>query len=94
MAKTIIARELDAPTLTEILYKHGLRMADIARTYGIPYRSLQNWTAPGDHVSSSRCPDYVRYLLDRVITLEKELTELKGTIASLTPQEAEDPEAL
>lgn len=41
-------------TFPELLARHGLSQAAFARTFGIPYRTVQDWYA-----GISRCPKYL-----------------------------------
>ena len=52
-------------TLTEIMEKHGVRLIDLSRRFGIPYRSLQNWASSGN--AHKLCPPYVLHMMDELL---------------------------
>lgn len=52
-------------TITEIRTISGLNKTKFAEKYKIPYRTLQDWEA-----GKSNPPDYVRYLLEKVVEYE------------------------
>ena len=52
-------------TIKEMLNATGWTMRQFAEYFGIPYRTVQNWTA-----GSRECPDYVRSLIQYKLTAE------------------------
>jgi DNA-binding transcriptional regulator YiaG len=63
--KTIIydrLHEITGNRAEKILKASGLNMATFSRTFGIPYRSLQNWIG-GDR----EAPDYVLDMLEKIV---------------------------
>lgn len=52
-------------TITELLDKHHISKADLARRFHIPYRTVQNWTASGSN--KRECPPYIVSMMDELL---------------------------
>ena len=48
--------------ITEMRNNIGVSRAEFSRRYNIPIRTLENWES-----GKSKCPDYVRQLLERAV---------------------------
>ena len=49
-------------TITEMRKHLNVSRAEFSRKYNIPVRTLENWES-----GKSKCPDYVRQLLERAV---------------------------
>ena len=49
-------------TISEMCERLKVSRAEFSRRYNIPVRTLENWEA-----GKSKCPDYVRQLLERAV---------------------------
>ena len=54
----------------ELLQKHNVSMAHISRRFGIPYRTLENWSMSG--AGHRMCPEYVINMMDEILTHDEE----------------------
>ena len=53
-------------TLTDLLTKYAVTMAELSRRYGIPVRTLEDWKA-----GRRKAPEYVLNLLARCLEADK-----------------------
>lgn len=49
-------------TISEMRERLNVSRAEFSRKYNIPIRTLENWES-----GKSKCPDYVRQLLERAV---------------------------
>lgn len=49
-------------TIVEMRERLNVSRAEFSRKYNIPVRTLENWES-----GKSKCPDYVRQLLERAV---------------------------
>ncbi len=49
-------------TISEMRKRLNVSRAEFSRKYNIPVRTLENWES-----GKSKCPDYVRQLLERAV---------------------------
>ena len=49
-------------TIAEMRERLNVSRAEFSRRYNIPIRTLENWES-----GKSKCPDYVRQLLERAV---------------------------
>ena len=54
--------EITGSRIKKILDASGMKMAAFSRTFGIPYRSLQNWVG-----KEREAPDYVLDMLEKIV---------------------------
>lgn len=52
--------------IKEICEKYGLSQTALAKKFGIPLRTVQDW-----HGGRRKAPDYVVNMIDRLLSLEK-----------------------
>ena len=55
-------KEVTIMNITEMRNYIGVSRAEFSRRYNIPLRTLENWES-----GKSKCPDYVRQLLERAV---------------------------
>lgn len=55
-------KEVTIMNITEMRNYIGVSRAEFSRRYNIPIRTLENWES-----GKSKCPDYVRQLLERAV---------------------------
>lgn len=55
-------KEVTIMNITEMRNYIGVSRAEFSRRYNIPVRTLENWES-----GKSKCPDYVRQLLERAV---------------------------
>lgn len=56
----------DKTAIAQICERYGLKQTELAKQFGIPLRTVQDWYA-GRRVP----PDYVVNMIDRLLSLEK-----------------------
>lgn len=54
--------DLEGKRIDRIIEASGMNMAAFSRKFGIPYRSLQNWTG-----GEREAPDYVLDMLEKIV---------------------------
>lgn len=57
-------------TIKEIREITGLSVPKFAEKYNIPKRTIQNWEANPDNKEHRKCPEYIRYGLERLVLAE------------------------
>ena len=57
-------------TIKEILVKYNMTKASLSRRFGIPYRTIDNWTSEG--ANARKCPDYVIKMIVEILENRKE----------------------
>lgn len=57
-----IMKEVTIINITEMRNYIGVSRAEFSRRYNIPIRTLESWES-----GKSKCPDYVRQLLERAV---------------------------
>ena len=67
-------------TIAEIRERLNVSRAEFSRRYNIPIRTLENWES-----GKSKCPEYVRQLLERAV---KEDARVKND-ANANPKDTE-----
>jgi DNA-binding transcriptional regulator YiaG len=55
-------KEVTIMNITEMRNYIGVSRAEFSRRYNIPIRTLESWES-----GKSKCPDYVRQLLERAV---------------------------
>lgn len=55
-------KEVTIMNITEMRNYIGVSRAEFSRRYNIPIRTLENWES-----GKSKCPDYVKQLLERAV---------------------------
>ena len=55
-------------TIAEMRERLKISRAEFSRKYNIPVRTLENWES-----GKSKCPDYVRQLLERAVLEDCEM---------------------
>ena len=53
------AQRRPTPTLGELRHKAGLSRKEFCETFGIPYRTIQDW-----ELGNRKCPDYLIGLIE------------------------------
>ena len=53
-------------TIKEIIESNGTTQTELARRFGIPLRTVQNW-----YGGIRQAPDYVLKMIEKIIELEK-----------------------
>ena len=60
-------------TVKEIAASAGMSVRELARRFGIPYRTMQNWS-----LGIRKCPEYITGMMIEILGLEdKEMTDLE-----------------
>lgn len=52
--------------IAELCKRYGLSQTELAKRFGIPLRTVQDW-----HGGRRKAPDYVINMIDRLLSLEK-----------------------
>lgn len=61
-------------TIKDVMKKHGVSMTQLSKRFGIPYRTIQGWTAETEKAARS-CPDYIVRMVDEILTADESKTE-------------------
>lgn len=61
-------------TVEDILQKYGFTKKGLSERFGIPYRTIQNWTS---NTPSYRreCPEYVINMMEEILNRELHISE-------------------
>ena len=69
-------------TIAEMRERLNVSRAEFSRRYNIPIRTLENWES-----EKSKCPDYVRQLLERAVLEDCEVNRRRVKKGGLTWQQ-------
>ena len=56
--------------IIEIRKKTGLNQKEFANLYMIPVSSLRKWESPEDSSNHRDCPEYVKLMLERLVSID------------------------